>query len=76
VFLALVAPWQWVAVRAVVGGALVVGGSTLVARLTTPTTDDAAVGAVEQVSDPGPDGPPLRRFLLTLARTALVVVPE
>ena len=35
IFLVLVAPWQWTAVRLVVGIALVVGGAALVERLTT-----------------------------------------
>ncbi|WP_345713497.1 permease, partial [Kineococcus glutinatus] len=55
VFLALVAPWQWVVVRAGVGLLLVVGGAVLVARLTTsrlPPEAAAAVPAAAAGADP------------------------
>jgi uncharacterized membrane protein YraQ (UPF0718 family) len=74
-FLALVGPWQWVVTRLVVGGALVFGGSAIVDRLVgdrrppasgTPVVDDEplALAAV-----PG-------RFVRTLGRLAVVLVPE
>ncbi|MFB9378803.1 permease [Kineococcus gynurae] len=72
VFMLLVAPWQWAAVRLVVGVVLVVGGAVLVARLTrrrSPPGALAAVGADAQ-------GPSHRGFFATLVRTALVIVPE
>lgn len=76
VFLALVAPWEWVVTRLVVGVALVVGGATLVARLTDRSVDPRAADAVAEVAPSAPEGSVLRRFSTTLARTSLVVVPE
>jgi len=80
VFLALVAPWQWVVTRLVVGLVVVVGGSVLVARLTDDRLPSAAAGAVGAGSDPtaaeheAPDREGgARRFLPTLLRAAVVV---
>ena len=69
VFLAFVAPWQWVAVRLVVGVLVVVGGSVAVARLSGTRTTAALAPAT-----PAEDGP--RRFLPVLARNSAVLVPE
>ena len=74
VFLALVAPWQWVATRVVVGVLLVVGGAALVARLSDRRVLPAQ--ALDAVQLPEPEGSAARRFVRTLARTAVVVVPE
>ncbi|GAB7189354.1 permease [Kineococcus sp. NUM-3379] len=84
VFLLLVAPWQWAATRLLVGALVVVGGAVLVARLTTARLAPeaaAAVGAATPAVDAAaPGDEELRtapsRFARTLARTALVVVPE
>ncbi|MFD0485446.1 permease [Kineococcus sp. GCM10028916] len=70
VFLALVAPWQWVVTRLVVGLLVVTGGSVLVARLAGERVAAQAGEAVAE-HDSGP-----RRFLPVLARMALVLVPE
>jgi uncharacterized membrane protein YraQ (UPF0718 family) len=79
VFLALVAPWQWTVTRVVVGAVVVVGGSALVARLTSPPEvplrevtggADETVAAVDWfASAPG-------RFARTLLRLVLTLVPE
>ncbi|WP_205709267.1 permease [Kineococcus siccus] len=74
VFLALVAPWPWVATRLVVGVLVVVGGSVLVARLTRDRLAEPAVDAVAAATGTppaGPEGP--GRFLPALLRTAVVV---
>ena len=76
VFLALVAPWEWAATRVAVGLLLVVGGASLVARLAGDRVDPAAVTAVAGAAHGASDGGLTRRFATTLARTALVVVPE
>ncbi|PPK92166.1 hypothetical protein CLV92_11627 [Kineococcus xinjiangensis] len=83
VFLLLVAPWQWAAVRAGVGALVVVGGSVLVARLTTPRLDPASaaavVAAVPSAGDDARDEDPAGaagRFARSLLRTSAVVVPE
>ncbi len=41
-FLALVAPWQWVLTRVLIGSLLVFGGTALVARLTGRTAQESA----------------------------------
>jgi len=77
VFLALVAPWQWTVTRVVVGALVVVGGSALVARLTTRQEIP-----VEQVT--GAEQPPAadwfatapERFVRTLGRLLVTLVPE
>ncbi|WP_432571679.1 permease [Kineococcus sp. SYSU DK005] len=72
VFLLLVAPWQWAAVRLLVGVLVVVAGSVLVARLAGERVEaDAARVATAAADDPGPRG-----FPAALARTALLIVPE
>ena len=68
VFLALVAPWEWSVTRLLVGLLVVVGGSALVARL----AGGDVVPAPAAVTEPQPRP----AFLPTLARLALVVVPE
>lgn len=74
VFLALVAPWQWVAVRILVGVPLVFGATALVARLSPArkAADDAtaaALGPFELRSAPA-------RFTRTLGRLAVTLLPE
>lgn len=81
VFLALVAPWQWVVTRAAIGVALVVGGATFVARFAKGRTlDPDAVPLAAATS-----GPPARdfslaqapaRFARALGKLAVVLVPE
>jgi uncharacterized membrane protein YraQ (UPF0718 family) len=77
VFLALVAPWQWTVTRVVVGAAVVVGGSALVARFTARQEIP-----VEQVTGAAPvpaaDWFALapERFVRTLARLLVTLVPE
>ena len=73
VFLALVAPWQWVATRVLVGVLLVVGVTAVVGRLAPRRAPDAVVPV--PVEDDGLADAP-RRFVRTLARLALVLVPE
>lgn len=73
VFLALVAPWQWVAVRIVVGVVLVFGATALVARLAEhDRSPPVAPEAVPQFE--------LRRapagFTRTLLRLAVTLLPE
>jgi uncharacterized membrane protein YraQ (UPF0718 family) len=82
-FLALVAPWQWVATRAVVGTLLVVFGSTVIARFSRRTTEPGidARDVSAQTGQPIPDDDfSLRRapldFGKALARLALFLVPE
>lgn len=75
VFLLLVLPWQYAAVRLAVGAAVVVGGSALVARWV-----ESRAGSPEGV--PAPPQDPARlgelpgRYVRSLARTSLVLVPE
>ena len=75
VFLALVLPWPYVATRIVVGAALVFGASALLARLLERSP---AVSAA--VADPVVAPPRLRelpvRYLRSLVRFALVLIPE
>jgi uncharacterized membrane protein YraQ (UPF0718 family) len=78
VFLFLVAPWQFGVVRIVVGLLLVVGGTALVARL----VGDRAEPELPAELRAGATSDPLRlgelpgRYLRSLARFALVLVPE
>ena len=81
VFLALVAPWQWVVTRALVGVALVIGGATFVARFAREHSldPDAAPAGAAPVHAPAVEfsltAAPARfaRALLTLAA---ILVPE
>lgn len=74
VFLLFVAPWQWSAVRLVIGLATVLGAAALVGVATRrmpapePTTDTVTDGAA--------DAPAGRRFATALARLCLVLLPE
>jgi uncharacterized membrane protein YraQ (UPF0718 family) len=76
-FLAIVAPWSWVAVRVAVGLVVVLGLPALVARLRPPeaTVTIADVGS-EADDEVAARGPVLVRYLRALARLALVLVPE
>ncbi|MBW0102186.1 permease [Pseudonocardia sp. KRD291] len=78
VFLLLVAPWEWTATRLVVGLVVVVGGAALVARLTEGRHAPPGVAAQARGETADPDW--LRRaparFGRSLARLALVIVPE
>jgi uncharacterized membrane protein YraQ (UPF0718 family) len=72
VFLLVVAPWQWTVTRLLVGGAVVVGGSALVAWLT-----DGRVPEGVTVPDPEADPPPSPgRYLRSLLRLSLTLIPE
>lgn len=74
VFLAIVAPWQWVVTRIVVGAALVFGATALVARRAPRRPAPPAVA-------PAPAPAPFalavapRRFLRTFARLCLTLLP-
>lgn len=75
VFLALVGPWEWAATRLVVGVGLVLGAAALAAHLAPggrvdPTTADIEPEVV------GEDAPSIRRFVRSLARFTLTLVPE
>ncbi|WP_338539212.1 permease [Janibacter terrae] len=75
VFLALVGPWEWAATRLVVGVGLVLGAAALAARLAQgrrvdPTVADIAPETVDE------DGPSLGRFVRSLVRFTLTLVPE
>jgi uncharacterized membrane protein YraQ (UPF0718 family) len=79
VFLALVAPWQWVATRLVVGAVLVVVGSAIAARWARNrrTATDAAPN-VPETQPPATfelTGAPIR-FAKALSRLALILIPE
>ena len=81
VFLALTLPWQYAVVRVVVGAALVVGGTALVAsRLARPgATAPAALdprGAADPTDDPVRWSELPGRFARALRRYLLVLVPE
>ena len=70
-FLALVLPWPYTATRVVVGLALVVGVSTVVARLAP-----SAPPATAAVAAADPVGSIPRRYVDALVRLALILVPE
>lgn len=78
-FLAIVAPWSWVAVRVAVGLLVVLGLPALVARIVprgrTVTIEDADEARGEADAD-APRRPAIVRYLRALARLALVLVPE
>lgn len=74
VFLAIVAPWQWLAVRVIVGAALVFGGTALVARL-APEPRAAPPAAAEPEAAPRLTAAPVS-FAQALARLALTLLPE
>lgn len=81
-FLFLVAPWQFGAVRVVVGVAVVAGGGALAARMLPVRLRSAGDGAAAPAGLPGPAQPePLQlsqfplRFGRSLARMAVVLVP-
>ncbi|SDU81452.1 hypothetical protein SAMN04488544_0397 [Microlunatus sagamiharensis] len=86
VFLALLAPASWVAVRVVVGVLLVVGFSALVGvwaarrrggdRADVPAAREAVERAQRQADEPLVWREVPRRFLSRLARLAVVLVPE
>lgn len=70
VFLALVAPWQWVATRAIAGVVLVFGATALIGRF----AERPVPQPVELPDDRAADAP--RRFVLALARLAATLLPE
>lgn len=84
VFLALVAPWQWVATRAVIGVLLVVFGSAFIARFARrrPLEVDsrrATTPLAADISKPDDEfslGRAPWRFAKALGRLALFLVPE
>jgi uncharacterized membrane protein YraQ (UPF0718 family) len=71
-FLAIVAPWQWVVTRIVVGGVLVFGATVLVARL-APTGSAPPAVAPPSAGFALPGAP--ARFAQTLVRLSLTLVP-
>jgi uncharacterized membrane protein YraQ (UPF0718 family) len=72
VFLALVAPWQWVTTRIVVGLVLVVPGAALVGRL----VDRGRRRSPEPEVEPYRLAAAPRRFAGGLARLSLTLLPE
>ncbi|MEV6842803.1 permease [Actinoplanes sp. NPDC051411] len=72
VFLLLVAPWQWTAVRLVVGALIVVAGAVVVAWLADGRPDSVPATPAAHEGPP----PSLRRYLAALLRLALTLVPE
>src|SRR3954453_4638191 len=77
VFLALVAPWQWTVTRGVVGALVVVGGSALVARLTSrPDIPVEQVTGADQAPAAGWFATAPERFARTLGRLLVTLVPE
>lgn len=77
-FLAIVAPWSWVAVRVAVGLLVVLGLPALVARVTPDerTVAIADADADAATAEAGDRRPASVRYLRALARLALVLVPE
>lgn len=75
VFLALVGPWEWVATRLVVGIVLVLGAAGLAARL-VPARRAVPAVAVPTGDDREEERPSPGRFLRSLARFSLTLVPE
>ena len=73
-FLALVAPWQWVATRAIAGVVLVFGVSVLVARLTARDDDGEKPLDLEALPEYRLQAAPYR-FLRAFARLAATLVP-
>jgi uncharacterized membrane protein YraQ (UPF0718 family) len=71
VFLLLLAPWQWAATRLVVGALLVFAAAALAGHLAPRSGSAQSV----PVAPAGPGSAP-RRFLRTLLRSTLVLVPE
>ncbi|HET7398825.1 MAG TPA: permease [Intrasporangium sp.] len=85
VFLALVGPWQWAAVRVVVGVVLVLGAGAAVARLTTRGGDPGVPSAVDAtlvgMAGSGPAGEPgfvrgAASFGRELLRLSATLLPE
>lgn len=77
VFLAFVAPWQWTFTRIAVGVLVVVGGSALVARLTSrrEVPVEQVTGSAEQPTGDWFAQAP-ERFARTLVRLCVTLVPE
>ncbi len=75
VFIGFVLGWRWALVRIVAGVALVLGAGWLVNRF---AGDDAGAAAALGASEPAepPDNDVWRRWLRSLAKLALGVVPE
>ena len=86
VFLALVLPWEYAATRVVAGAVIAVGASALIGHLLGRRAGVAAAqlpaepGGVPEPNDVPEPGPRLGelpgRFLRSLARFSLVLVPE
>ncbi len=77
-FLAIVAPWQWVVTRIVIGAALVFGATVLVARLAPPTQTGSVTHPPTDLVAPAAGftlAAAPARFLRTLARLCLTLVP-
>ncbi len=80
VFLFLVAPWQFGAVRIVVGAALVIGGSVLVTRLFGSKAPDSDRPLPPELRSAGAEDPvrlsqfPLR-FTRSMLRLAVLLIP-
>ena len=70
-FLAIVAPWSWVATRVAVGLVVVLGLPALVARLTPARDHPVEIDATQEATGPAPV-----RYLRSLARLAVLLIPE
>lgn len=82
VFLFLVAPWQFGATRLLVGALLVFGGTILVTRIVSRWKDDAVIGdsaalpSVDDADEQRTLPQILTKFLRSLTRFSLVLIPE
>ena len=79
VFLLLVLPWPYAVVRLLVGGVLVVGAATLVARAFEPegtSTRESLVVPQQDAGDAESLGQLPARYLRSLLRFVVVLVPE
>lgn len=74
-FLAIVAPWPWVATRLAVGALLVFAGTAWVARLAAPR-EPAAAPAAPAADPPFSLAGAPARFVRALVRLAVTLVPE
>ncbi|MCW2996001.1 MAG: permease, partial [Conexibacter sp.] len=72
-FLALVAPWSWVATRVAVGLLVVLAVPALVARFAPAPAGEAVALEDDAGVEPAPS---LARYLRALARLAVVLIPE
>jgi len=75
-FLALVAPWQWVVTRAVVGAALVLAVPYVVTRLVPTPAIGGRSATPPGAAEPFDLGRAPRRFAAAVGRLGITLVPE